>query len=62
MMDLVAVPQGAIDFLVESDGIEYDEEGNKLFYMNGILHMESNKEGVYIRQFTNIIIQENEIS
>jgi|TARA_R110000765_G_scaffold71801_1_gene139379 hypothetical protein len=62
MMDLVTVPKEAIDFLVESDGIEFDEDGNKSFYMNGILHMESNKEGVYIRQFTNIIIQENEIS
>ena len=62
MMDLVEVHKETIDFLIESDGMDYDEEGNKSFYMNGILHMESNKEGVYIRQFTNIIIQENEIS
>jgi hypothetical protein len=62
MMDLVEVHKETIDFLIESDGMDYDEEGNKSFYMNGVLHMESNKEGVYIRQFTNIIIQENEIS
>tara|TARA_R110000796_G_scaffold132541_1_gene247993 strand:- start:164 stop:352 length:189 start_codon:yes stop_codon:yes gene_type:complete len=62
MMDLVKVPKVTVDFLIESDGMDYDEEGNKSFYMNGVLHMESNKEGVYIRQFTNIIIQENEIS
>jgi hypothetical protein len=62
MMDLIEVHKETIDFLIESDGMDYDEEGNKSFYMNGILHMESNKEGVYIRQFTNIIIQENEIS
>tara|TARA_R110002051_G_scaffold261943_1_gene321867 strand:+ start:356 stop:544 length:189 start_codon:yes stop_codon:yes gene_type:complete len=62
MMDLVTVHKETIDFLIESDGMDYDEEGNKSFYMNGVLHMESNKEGVYIRQFTNIIIQENEIS
>ena len=62
MMDLVKVPKVTVDFLIESDGMDYDEEGNKSFYMNGILHMESNKEGVYIRQFTNIIIKENEIS
>tara|TARA_R110000737_G_scaffold329709_1_gene345016 strand:- start:451 stop:639 length:189 start_codon:yes stop_codon:yes gene_type:complete len=62
MMDLVKVPKVTVDFLIESDGMDYDEEGNKSFYMNGILHMESNKEGMYIRQFTNIIIKENEIS
>jgi|TARA_R110000787_G_scaffold63208_1_gene142394 hypothetical protein len=62
MMDLIEVHKETIDFLIESDGMDYDEEGNKSFYMNGVLHMESNKEGVYIRQFTNIIIQENEIS
>ena len=62
MMDLVEVHKETIDFLIESDGMDYDEEGNKSFYMNGVLHMESNKEGVYIRQFTNITIQENEIS
>ena len=62
MMDLVEVHKETIDFLIESDGMDYDEEWNKSFYMNGVLHMESNKEGVYIRQFTNIIIQENEIS
>jgi len=62
MMDLVTVHKETIDFLIESDGMDYDEEGNKSFYINGVLHMESNKEGVYIRQFTNIIIQENEIS
>ena len=61
-MDLVTVHKETIDFLIESDGMDYDEEGNKSFYINGVLHMESNKEGVYIRQFTNIIIQENEIS
>jgi len=61
-MDLIEVHKETIDFLIESDGMDYDEEGNKSFYMNGVLHMESNKEGVYIRQFTNIIIQENEIS
>ena len=62
MMDLIEVHKETIDFLIESDGMDYDEEGNKSFYMNGVLHMESNKEGGYIRQFTNIIIQENEIS
>ena len=62
MMDLIEVHKETIDFLIESDGMDYDEEGNKSFYMNGVLHMESNKEGLYIRQFTNITIQENEIS
>ena len=61
-MDLITVHKEVIKFLEESDAVFIMEDGKKAFYTNDVLHIESDTPGVYIRQFVNIEIKENDIS
>lgn len=51
MMDLVNVSNEVLTFLENSNAVFLFEDGKKGFYINNILHTESNVEGVFIKHY-----------